>query len=47
MLTVPGILIVLALIFLVLSIAGRVPLWVAVLLVVLERLIAVVGVGMR
>lgn len=41
MFTLPVLLLGLALIFLVLAIASKVPLWVSVLLLLLERLIAV------
>lgn len=45
MLSINAILIGLALLFCILSVAfGRVPLWIAVLLVILERLVSLVGV---
>jgi hypothetical protein len=44
--TVASILIVLALVFLIISAVGRLPLWPAVLCLVLERLVAL-GIGLR
>lgn len=43
MVSIAALLILLALVFVVLSIMGKAPVWVAVLLVVLERLLDVAG----
>lgn len=46
MLTIPGLLIILAFVFAVLALSGRVPLAVAVFLLALERLYTVVMIGL-
>jgi hypothetical protein len=46
MLTIPGLLIILAFVFVVLSMAGRMPLTIGVFLLALERLYSVVLIGL-
>jgi hypothetical protein len=46
MLTIPGLLIILAFVFAILALAGRFPLAIAVFLLALERLYSVVMIGL-